>query len=76
MSYKFIIFVINVKTMEISEKIRLNKSIKSYTGTNSFIISLQKQLKSSKFLKKEMFNNKQVKVLSISQYEAVKTILE
>jgi hypothetical protein len=76
MSYKFSIFVINVKTMEISEKIRLNKSIKSYTGTNSFIISLQKQLKSSKFLKKEMFNNKQVKVLSISQYEAVKTILE
>ena len=33
--------------MEINEKVELNKKIKSYDGTNSFLLSLQKQLKTN-----------------------------
>ena len=61
--------------MEISEKVELNKKIRSYEGDNSFIASLQKQLKTSKYLKKEEFGKKMVKVLSDRQYEAVISIL-
>jgi predicted transcriptional regulator with HTH domain len=61
--------------METSEKIELNKKIKSYNGDNSFIVSLQKQLKTNKYLKKEEFGKKMVKVLSDRQYEAVVSIL-
>jgi hypothetical protein len=61
--------------MEISEKVELNKKIRSYDGDNSFVISLQKQLKTNKYLKKEEFGKKSVKVLSDRQYEAVISIL-
>jgi len=61
--------------MEISEKVELNKKIRSYRGENSFILSLQKQLKTNKYLKKEEFGKKMVKVLSDRQYEAVVSIL-
>ena len=63
--------------MTISEKIEINKKIKTYTGTNSFVLSLQKQLKSNKFLSKELNEKgKEVKVLSDKQYATVITILE
>jgi hypothetical protein len=50
--------------MEINEKVELNKKIKSYDGTNSFLLSLQKQLKTNTKLNKEDFKGRQVKVLS------------
>jgi len=63
--------------MTISEKIEINKKIKTYTGTNSFVLSLQKQLKSNKFLSKELNEKgKEVKVLSDKQYATVIPILE
>jgi len=61
--------------METSEKVELNKKIKSYTGDNSFITSLQKQLKSNKYLQKVEFGNRMVKILSDKQYEAAKGII-
>lgn len=61
--------------MSIEEKVKINKLIRSYQGSNSFVISLQKQLKNSKNLSKELYGKKMVKVLSIAQYEAVKTAL-
>jgi len=62
--------------MEINmeQKIELNKKIKNYNGNNTFLISLQKQLKSKK-TKKEEFNDKQIKVLSDRQYEVAKDLL-
>jgi hypothetical protein len=63
--------------MTISEKIEINKKIKTYTGTNSFVLSLQKQLISNKFLSKELNEKgKEVKVLSDKQYATVIPILE
>ncbi len=62
--------------MTTEEKNELNKQIKKYDGSNSFILSLQKQLKTSKFLSKEVLGNKSIKVLSIAQYEAVRSILD
>lgn len=63
--------------MTTSDKINLNKRIKTYTGTNTFIISLQKQLKSNKFLTKELNEKgKEVKVLSDKQYQVATSILE
>ena len=62
--------------MEISEKVELNKKIRTYDGDNSFILSLQKQLKTNKNLKKEELGNKMVKVLSDKQYQAVISILD
>lgn len=59
--------------MTIEEKIELNKKIRKYDGNNSFVISLQKQLKTNKYLTKEEFNGKEVKVLSEKQYEAAIT---
>lgn len=61
----------------IEEKIELNKKIKQYTGTNSFLISLQKQLKTSKTLDKEdNGKGKLVKVLSEKQYSVAKSLLK
>ena len=59
--------------MTIEEKIDLNKKIRKYDGSNSFVISLQKQLKTNKYLSKEEFNGKEIKVLSEKQYEAAIT---
>lgn len=56
--------------MTIEEKIELNKQIRKYEGSNSFVISLQKTLKTSKYLSKEEHGKKQVKVLSEKQYLA------
>jgi hypothetical protein len=61
--------------MENIEKIELNKKIRKYEGTNSFIISLQKQLKSSKHLGKIQVGKKSLRVLSENQYKSVKSIL-
>ena len=61
----------------IEEKIELNKKIKEYTGSNSFLISLQKQLKNSKTLDKEdNGKGKLVKVLSEKQYSVAKSLLK
>jgi len=61
--------------MDISEKIELNKQLRSYKGDNSFVVSLQKQLKTSKYLDKVEFNGKMIKVLSEKQYLAAKSAL-
>lgn len=60
--------------MEIEEKIELNKLIRKYDGDNSFIISLQKQLKNGKYAKID-YNGKTIKILSDKQYEAAKITL-
>ena len=61
----------------IEENIELNKKIKEYTGSNSFLISLQKQLKTSKTLDKEdNGKGKLVKVLSEKQYSVAKSLLK
>lgn len=62
--------------MTIEEKIEINKRIRKYEGSNPFLLSLQKQLKTSKYVKKEEFGGKQVKVLSEKQYEAAKSSFE
>ena len=61
--------------MELSEKMELNKQLRSYTGDNSFVLSLQKQLKTSKYLDKVEFGGKMIKVLSEKQYLAAKSAL-
>lgn len=61
--------------MENIEKIELNKRIKKYEGDNSFILSLQKQLKTSKYLEKVEIEGKSIKILSNKQYEAANGIL-
>jgi len=61
--------------MELSEKIELNKQLRSYTGDNSFVLSLQKQLKTSKYLEKIELGSKMIKVLSEKQYLAAKSAL-
>ena len=62
--------------MTIEEKIELNKQIRKYEGTNSFVLSLQKTLKTSKYLSKEDHNGRLVKVLSEKQYDAAKSSME
>lgn len=62
--------------MDIVQKIELNKRIKDYDGTNTFLISLQKQLKTNTKLTKEEFNGKNVKVLSDRQYSVANSLLE
>ena len=62
--------------MTIEEKIELNKKIRKYDGSNSFVVSLQKQLKTNKYLTKEEFNGKEIKVLSEKQYDAAKSSME
>jgi hypothetical protein len=61
--------------MELIEKIELNKKLRAYKGDNSFVLSLQKQLKTSKYLEKVEVNGKIVKVLSDKQYLAAKSAL-
>ena len=56
--------------MELEQKIELNKQIRKYTGSNTFVISLQKQLKTNKYLTKVEYKGKEVKILSDKQYEA------
>jgi len=60
--------------MEISEKLELNKKIRSYTGDNSFILSLKKNL-ASKWCNKVEVEGKSNKVLSDKQYEVAKDLL-
>ena len=62
--------------MEINEKVELNKKIKSYDGTNSFLISLQKQLRTNTKLNKEDFKGRLVKVLSDKQYSVAESLLK
>ena len=62
--------------MTIEEKIELNKQIRNYDGTNSFVLSLQKTLKTSKYLSKEEHNGRSIKVLSEKQYEAAKSSMQ
>jgi hypothetical protein len=64
-----------MNNMDVVEKIELNKKLRQYNGDNSFIISLQKQLKTSKYLDKIEVNGKMVKVLSEKQYLAAKSAL-
>ena len=56
--------------MELEQKIELNKQIRKYTGSNTFVISLQKQLKTNKYLSKVEYKGREVKILSDKQYEA------
>lgn len=56
--------------MELEKKIELNKQIRAYKGTNTFVLSLQKQLKTNKYLSKVEWKGKEVKILSDKQYEA------
>jgi len=62
--------------METAEKDRLNKIIRKYEGENGFILSLKKQLRNNKYLRREDFGKKEIKVLSEKQYEAARSILE
>jgi hypothetical protein len=62
--------------MELEQKIELNKQIRKYTGSNSFVLSLQKQLKTNKYLSKVEWKGKEVKILSDKQYEAAISALE
>jgi hypothetical protein len=64
-----------MNNMDVVEKIELNKKLRQYNGDNSFVISLQKQLKTSKYLDKIEVNGKIVKVLSDKQYLAAKSAL-
>ena len=61
--------------MELTEKLELNKQIIQYKGDNAFILSLQKQLKTNKYLTKVEHNGREVKILSDKQYQAAKTSL-
>lgn len=61
--------------MELEEKIQLNKQIRAYQGDNSFILSLQKQLKTSKYLERVEVGNRKIKILSEKQYQAAKSSL-
>lgn len=60
----------------IEQKIELNKQIKSYEGKNTFVLSLQKQLKNSKTLNKEdNGKGRLIKVLSDKQYSVAQTLV-
>lgn len=61
--------------MEIDEKIDLNKKIRTYDGANTFLLSLQKQLKTNTKLNKIEVNGKNVKILSDRQYSVAKSLL-
>lgn len=62
--------------MSIDEKVELNKKIRSYDGANTFILSLQKQLKTNTKLVREDFNGRPTKVLSDRQYDVAKSLLQ
>jgi hypothetical protein len=61
--------------MEINEKIELNKQLRKYKGENTFALSLQKQLKTSKYLDKVEVDGKIIKVFTDKQYDAAKNAL-
>lgn len=61
--------------METQEKVEINKKLRSYVGDNSFVLSLQKQLKTSRSLQKIKINGRSFKVLSDKQYESAKIAL-
>ncbi len=60
--------------MTTDEKLALNKLIRKYDSINTFIISLQKTLKSN-YIHKVEYNGKSVKLLTDKQYEIAKSIL-
>ena len=60
--------------MTTDEKLTLNKLIRKYDGTNTYIISLQKSLKSN-YLHKIEHNGKLIKLLTDKQYDIAKSIL-
>ncbi len=60
--------------MTTDEKLTLNKLIRKYDSTNTYIISLQKALKSN-YIHKVEYNGKSVKLLTDKQYEIAKSIL-
>jgi hypothetical protein len=61
----------------IEQKIELNKKIKAYEGKNTFVLSLQKQLKNSKYLDKEdNGKGRMIKVLSEKQYSVAQTLVD
>lgn len=62
--------------MNLSEKINLNKEIREYDGDNSFILSLKKELRTNKYLKKEKDGNRNVRVLSDRQYDVFESMLK
>lgn len=62
--------------MTTERKLELNKIIRSYNGKIQFIISLQRQLKSNKYLTKIEVGNKKLKILSDRQYEAFEGIYQ
>ena len=71
---KKLIYLHNNKiNMELNEKLELNKQIRQYKGDNSFVLSLQKQLKTNKFLEKVEVGGRMIKILSEKQYQAAKT---
>ena len=61
--------------MEVSKIHELNKQIRSYEGDNSFITSLQKNLKSSYLKTYYQIGNRKYKRLSDRQYEIAEQIL-
>lgn len=61
--------------MNTEEKNKLNKEIRKYEGSNSFLISLKRQLKTNKTLKKEQLGKRMIKVLSDKQYDVVKSLI-
>ena len=60
--------------MTTDEKLTLNKLIRKYDSTNTYIISLQKAHKSN-YIHKVEYNGKSVKLLTDKQYEIAKSIL-
>lgn len=61
--------------MDLEEKLELNKKIRTYVGDNNFILSLKKQLKSSKYLERVEVGKRKIKILSDKQYLAAKESL-
>jgi hypothetical protein len=61
--------------MEEQEIFELNKEIRSYDGHNTFMTSLQKNLK-GKLSKYFEYNGKKMKRLSDRQYNIAKSILK
>lgn len=61
--------------LDIEKKIILNKLLRKYDGNNTFILSLQRQLKSTKVSKIE-FKGKFIKILTDKQYQAAESILK
>lgn len=58
--------------MTTERKIELNKKIRSYNGSNNFLLSLKKSL-NGKYCQKVKVGNKTYKILSDKQYEAALT---